>query len=188
MTAAPPPPVPGEQPPRGWTAGPAEWGPATGGWVPVPPSPAPWPTSRAQPAPRGRSGLVLAALGGALAGAVLTAVVGGVLDLVAARQVGQAVAAELDGGMGWSTEEDVSGWPLEPEPSGPVEQSPPVAPGELGPDPVLDAYAQSCFDGALQACDDLFFYASPMSAYEECGGSCGGRVEMRAVHACTELD
>lgn len=188
MTAAPPPSSSGEWPPRSRAGGPADWGPPTGGWVAAPPPPGPWPGSPAPPASPGRSGLVLAALGGALAGAVLTAVVGGVLGLVAAREVGQGVVEELDGGMGWSTEEGSGGWPVEPGSSGSVGQSAPVVPGDLGPDPVLDAYAQSCFDGALQACDDLFFYASPMSAYEEYGGTCGGRVEMRAVYACTELE
>ena len=175
MTGGPP--VPGDDPTRPWDAGPAGWGPPTGGWAPT--APPPWPMG-AQPARTRGAHLALAALGGALAGAVLTAVAGGLFVLA--------------GATAWSTEEGISTWSSEPEPdpypypSGPVEESPPQVPGVLGPDPVLDAYAQSCFQGALQACDDLYYYSSPLSAYEEYGGSCGGRVEAGAVPACTELD
>jgi hypothetical protein len=57
-----------------------------------------------------------------------------------------------------------------------------------GPDPVLDAYAQACFEGDYQACDDLFFESPPLSDYEEYGGSCGGRIKANSVMACSELD
>jgi hypothetical protein len=71
---------------------------------------------------------------------------------------------------------------------GPVEQFPPVEPGELGPDPVLDDYAASCFEGDLQACDDLLFESAPLSEYEPYAPSCGGRVEQYLVAACTDLE
>ena len=72
--------------------------------------------------------------------------------------------------------------------AGPVEQFPPVDPGQLGPDPVLDGYAAECFAGDLQACDDLFFESPPLSAYEEYASTCGGRVKLYTVPFCTELD
>jgi hypothetical protein len=53
---------------------------------------------------------------------------------------------------------------------------------------VLDAYAGSCFDGELQACDDLFYESPPMSAYEEYGVTCGGRVKQFAVMSRTDLE
>jgi hypothetical protein len=73
-------------------------------------------------------------------------------------------------------------------PSQPVKGDPTIAPGELGPDPVLDAYAPGCFGGDLLACDDLFFESPPMSASEEYVATCGIRVEQFAVMACTELE
>jgi hypothetical protein len=73
-------------------------------------------------------------------------------------------------------------------PGGPVEQFPAVEPGDLGPDPVLEAYAGSCFAGELQACDDLFYEAPPLSDYEEYGSTCGGRVKAYVAMSCTELE
>ena len=83
----------------------------------------------------------------------------------------EGLAAGLGGGLG-----------------GPLEEFPPVEPVDLGPDPVLDAYAQDCFDGDLQACDDLFYQSPPLSEYESYGSTCGGRVKQYAVMACTELE
>ena len=40
----------------------------------------------------------------------------------------------------------------------------------------------------LRSCDDLHVEAPPLSRYEQYGGTCGGRVELGSVHACTELD
>jgi hypothetical protein len=50
-----------------------------------------------------------------------------------------------------------------------------VPPDDLGSDPVLDALAESCFDGDLAACDRLFLQAPIDSPYEEYGDTCGGR-------------
>ena len=74
-----------------------------------------------------------------------------------------------------------------PGSSGPVEQSEPVPPGDLGPDPVLNQYAQNCFDGDLQACDDLYYESAPLSEYERYGMTCGGRVKPFTVAVCTDL-
>jgi hypothetical protein len=62
-----------------------------------------------------------------------------------------------------------------------------VEPGDLGPDPVLDTYAADCFAGDLQACDDLYYEAPPLSDYESYALTCGGRVKEYAVAACSEL-
>ncbi|OMQ15697.1 hypothetical protein A7K94_0207705 [Modestobacter sp. VKM Ac-2676] len=69
-----------------------------------------------------------------------------------------------------------------------VEQTAPRAPEDLGEDPVLDGYAQECFDGFLQACDDLYQEAPLEPGYGEYGLTCGGRVEEYAVYTCSQLD
>jgi hypothetical protein len=107
---------------------------------------------------------------------------------VAALVVFLAGAAEIGRGLG-----EVVALPEDPLLDeeiiyGPVEEFPAVAPGVLGPDPVLDAYAADCFGGDLQACDDLYFEAPPMSDYEEYAITCGGRVKAWAVASCTELE
>jgi hypothetical protein len=54
---------------------------------------------------------------------------------------------------------------------------PPGTPPEgLGDDPELDALAQDCFEGIMQACDDLYLRSDIDSAYETYGETCGGRV------------
>ena len=50
-----------------------------------------------------------------------------------------------------------------------------MAPDGLGNDSVLNEYAQSCFDGDMQACDDLYSQSEVDSAYETYGGTCAGR-------------
>ena len=120
-------------------------------------------------------GLVVAAVLGAL---VLRS---GASDLGAGmgRAYGEASNEALGGALGGS-------WGAYPP--GPVEQTAPVPPGVLGPDPVLDAYAQECFAGDLQSCDDLYAESVPLSDYEEYAGTCGGRVKELTVPFCTELD
>ncbi len=51
----------------------------------------------------------------------------------------------------------------------------PSSPEGLGDDPELDALAQDCFAGDLEACDNLYFQADIDSAYETYGDTCGGR-------------
>src|SRR5688572_24947422 len=53
--------------------------------------------------------------------------------------------------------------------------TPPEPPDDLGADPELDALAQSCFDGDMLACDELFLRAPVGSDYEAYGDTCGGR-------------
>lgn len=61
------------------------------------------------------------------------------------------------------------------------------SPDGLGDDPVLDALAQDCFDGDLEACDDLFIESPIDSDYETYGNTCGDRVPEEEVNGrlCT---
>ena len=188
-----------------WTAPPAPswtqpWQPPAAPAAPASPRPAVGPARAGS-----RTALVLAAVLGVLAGVVgggfLVAMlfVGSAEDI--GREIGSAMApAVRDGiteGIGEAVEQSMGdamafaeeGLGVEGREgaTGPVEEYPPVEPEDLGPDPVLDAYAQDCFAGDLQACDDLYYEAPPMSEYESYGVTCGGRVKECAVMACTEL-
>ncbi|MGY1849453.1 MULTISPECIES: hypothetical protein [unclassified Blastococcus] len=188
-------PAPGAQPVPDWASA-AAWQP-----TPAPLAPAP----AAAPSHRGRWAIAGAAVGGLAVGAAATTLLLSAVVLGGAEDVGRAVAAELgpaltDGireGMvegsraqmedaGEYLDEEMGGW-YAGAPGGAVEESPPVEPGDLGPDPILDAYAQGCFDGELQACDDLMYESPPLSAYEQYASTCGGRVKAYTVMACTEL-
>ena len=153
----------------------------------------------------GRSGrwpaLVLVAVVAAVAGAVaagflVTAVfLAGVKDIGAeiGSRVEDGVSEGIRDGMAQSMEDamsfgDQGSYTEEMDPMPPAEQFPAVEPGDLGPDPDLNAYAGSCFAGELQACDDLFYEAPPLSGYEEYGSTCGGRVKAYAAMSCTELE
>lgn len=86
-----------------------------------------------------------------------------------------AMAEEAVGGFGSGSVE-------------PPDQFPPAVPEMLGSDPVLDGYAQSCFEGDLGACDHLYYESPPMSDHEEYAGTCGSRVKLYAVMECIELE
>ena len=170
----------------GWTPW-GTWDPAAGR-VPLP---APEP---AIPAPPVRSGLAGAALvaAGLVVGLLLAAVVVGVLLRGAADDAGRAAGEAMEEAMGEAMTGDIAeNLAVDPFVGGglgPVVRSAPVPPGVLGPDPVLDAYAQQCFDGDLQSCDDLYTESPPLSDYEEYGTTCGGRVKAWTVPFCTELE
>jgi hypothetical protein len=53
-----------------------------------------------------------------------------------------------------------------------------VTPDGLGDDPVFDQLAQECYDGDMQACDDLWSQSEPDSLYELYGGTCAGRQDV----------
>ena len=175
------PPPAGAVPVGGWTPW-GTWDPAAGQARPAP----------AVPAPAASAGrplrTVLAATGVGVAGLVLAAVLGALVLTTAADDVGHAIGE----GMAQAVSEDLGGYSTDPYSGGgtlgAVEQSDPVPPGTLGADPVLDGYAQSCFDGDLQACDDLYADSEPLSAYEEYATTCGGRVKAYEVPFCTDLD
>ena len=48
-------------------------------------------------------------------------------------------------------------------------------PDGLGDDAELDEYAEECYDGDMEACDDLYQESPRSSAYELYGGTCAGR-------------
>ena len=56
-----------------------------------------------------------------------------------------------------------------------------TSPEGLGDDPELDALAQDCFDGDMEACDNLFFESDIDSAYETYAATCGGRLSHGGV-------
>ena len=50
-----------------------------------------------------------------------------------------------------------------------------MTPDGLGDDQVLNDFAQSCYDGDMQACDDLYDESDVDSPYEAYGLTCAGR-------------
>lgn len=183
-------PPPSQQPPPPWAPG----------WAPPPGPPAPAGPSAAGGPSRPVGPLLLAAGAGLLAGLLGSGLVVAGLLAGAAEDIGESMADRLgpvvedaivDGTLEAMEQsfddygaypEDIYGGSAED-----VEVFEPVPPAGLGPDPVLDGYAQECFDGALQACDDLLHEAPPLSAYEEYGLTCAGRVKY-SIGYCTDLD
>ncbi|MGY1813839.1 hypothetical protein [Blastococcus sp. SYSU D00820] len=182
----------------GWSA---PYSPQTWEVAPMPPppwlSPRPAPPAPAAVAPAGnRPVLVALAAGGVLvvaaaaAAAVATSLVLGRADDIG-RDMGAALGEELGQAQMDQMEQLFSyggGYSGGPLTAPPVDQSPPVAPGELGADPVLDQYAQECFAGDHQSCDDLYYESPPFSEYERYASTCGGRVKPFTVVYCTDLD
>ena len=164
---------------------PPSWAP---GWQPPP---APFPPAPAAAPPRRKDALLLAMVGlaGLLVGVVGAGLVVTALFAAGAGHLSAAIADDVRGavedGMGGA----MGGMLTDEEfyDAEPVEEFPPTEPGDLGPDPVLDAYAQGCFAGDFQACDDLFNTSPPLSRYEEYASTCGGRVKPYVLMTCTEL-
>ena len=57
-------------------------------------------------------------------------------------------------------------------------------PTGLGDDLTLDQLAQSCFDGDMEACDDLFDSAPIGSNYRVYGDTCAGRQQPGTFNYC----
>jgi hypothetical protein len=57
-------------------------------------------------------------------------------------------------------------------------------PDGLGDDSELDGLAEDCFDGEMDACDDLFLEADAGSEYERYGDTCAGRQEAHTGVLC----
>lgn len=97
-------------------------------------------------------------------------------------------------GLGWQSAPDGPDGPDDTTPDGPDDTTPdgtigePVAPGNLGDDPELDALAQRCYEGDMAACDDLYFAADIDSDYMIYGDTCAGRQAEHTGQTCTELD
>ena len=64
----------------------------------------------------------------------------------------------------------------------------PVPPEGLGADPALDALAQSCYVGDMEACDELYGSAESGSAYQVYGDTCAGRQPENTGSFCTALE
>jgi hypothetical protein len=60
-----------------------------------------------------------------------------------------------------------------------------VPPDGLGDDPVFDQYAKDCYDGLMEACDDLFLESEEDSLYEAYGDTCAGRQPLGTDVFCT---
>ena len=77
-----------------------------------------------------------------------------------------------------------------PGPTMPGQTGPPSIPDAtqqptgLGDDPAFDLLARSCFDGDMQACDDLFDQAPIGSNYRVYGDTCAGRQEPGTFNYC----
>ncbi|NEK87563.1 hypothetical protein GCU60_17635 [Blastococcus saxobsidens] len=184
-----------------------DWAATTPAWGSPAPAPAAAPAAPASASGRTRWVLAGTALAGVAAGAVAATLLVSAVFIGSAEDIGRTMAEEMtpaiaegvrdgmvegnqesmDALMGGMLGEEGMGW-YAGGPSEDVEQFPPVAPEDLGPDGELDAYAQSCFEGDLQACDDLMYESPPLSAYEEYASTCGGRVKEFTVPACTELE
>jgi hypothetical protein len=163
-----------------WTGTPAWRPPAPVG----PPAPAAAPSGSRSLLVLGLVGLAGLAAGAVGAAFLVTAVFVGSAEAIG-EGIGRGMAAEEQQYYSSMSEEEF-GWSALP-PLDPEDVEPPVAPVP-GPDPVLDAYAQGCFEGDYQSCDDLFYESPPMSAYEEYGATCGGRVKAGAAMTCTDLE
>ncbi len=70
-----------------------------------------------------------------------------------------------------------------------VNRLPDPGPVVIGDDAALNQLAQSCFDGDMGACDDLFLDSPVASAYEDYGNTCGGRIDEAEVDAryCVDI-
>jgi hypothetical protein len=58
-------------------------------------------------------------------------------------------------------------------------------PDGLGDDAALDELAQDCYEGSMQACDDLYDQAERGSDYERYGDTCAGRQPEGTQQYCT---
>lgn len=58
-----------------------------------------------------------------------------------------------------------------------VNETPDPSPLVQGDDPALNQMAQSCFDGEMAECDQLYRLSPLGSEYESYGKTCGGRID-----------
>jgi hypothetical protein len=168
-----------------WTDEPVVWTADTPDWS-IPPARVQRPPVGPQPSDRRKGRLLLAAvaIAGVLVGAIATPIFVTTAFVSAAEDIGRGMSVGSD--IGRSVGQGISHSVPGPA-SGSVRQFPPVAPTDLGSDRALDASAQSCFGGDLQACDQLRVESAPLSAYETYAATCGGRVKRDSVPACTDL-
>jgi hypothetical protein len=169
--------------------GQAQYGPPPYGQPPYGPPGAPWGPPGGGPAdrpPKGSRNTLIALI---IAGVVVLAAIGVALFLVLGKDTTTATGATAT----------AAGRAASPT-SGPASSSgssshgasgvPPAGdpPDGLGNDPVLDRYAQSCYDGDMTACDTLYNDSEAGSDYETYGGTCAGRqpINNSDVVYCTD--
>jgi hypothetical protein len=78
-----------------------------------------------------------------------------------------------------------------PSTSAPAAPVPAPAPTQqptgLGTDAAMDVLATTCFNGTMQACDDLYSRSPAGSAYETFGDTCAGRQPAATGRHCTDV-
>jgi hypothetical protein len=62
-----------------------------------------------------------------------------------------------------------------------------LPPTGLGSDPAMNRLASRCYDGNMQACDDLFANSATNSLYEAYGDTCAGRQAWGRDVYCTTM-
>ena len=65
--------------------------------------------------------------------------------------------------------------------------APTQQPTGLGTDAAMDLYAIACFNGTMQACDNLYDQSALGSAYETFGDTCAGRQPAGTGRYCTDV-
>jgi hypothetical protein len=150
-----------------------------------PPGPGYWapPGSVYTPPPSGPNGLSIAALVTAILGLGLIPLILGITGLAATPKDGRGrVFAWV--GIGLGAVETV-GWIVLVVA---LMASGLNGPYSYGDDPQLDKLYDSCEQGSMQACDDLFEQSPEGSDYERFGLTCGERPDASTKLYCTEQD
>jgi hypothetical protein len=141
--------------------------------------------------PKGNKSTVIALI---IAGVVVVAAIGVALFLVFGKD---DITATADSAATGATASPSSSSPDRTSPSSSSSSSSDVGggipaasvpPDGLGDDPILDQFAQSCYDGDMDACDTLYNESEVGSTYETYGGTCAGRqsINNSDVVYCTD--
>jgi hypothetical protein len=96
-----------------------------------------------------------------------------------------AVIALIGGGIFFLTSGDDDDDSADDATSGELEAGPPTQPPSGSPE--FDDLAQSCYEGDMRSCDELFNETPVGSDYEAYGDTCGGRWPISARPSCTQV-
>ena len=100
------------------------------------------------------------------------------------RLIGATVVALSLGGAAVSA----AAPPTTTPPAAPVPAPAPTQqPTGLGTDGAMDLLANACFNGTMQACDDLYAQSPAGSAYETFGDTCAGRQPAATGQFCSDV-
>jgi len=138
----------------------------------------PWGAGPGGQQPKGTNSTLIALV---IAGVVVLAAIGVALFLVFGKDDRMPSAGSATAGATSNASPSPSSPGSSPSSAGPssdgASRIPPatIAPDGLGDDPTLDQYAQSCYDGDMDACDTLYDESEVDSTYESYGGTCAGR-------------